>query len=183
MNLPKPDKPGSEWLPTQPDRSYRRGMAQLRWRHFNGTPALDLAAEHCRLVDLSLPSLLKTEPTRGSRQPLAGTGKTCWLALGAYGSLELTPYSPVRLLLTGSIGDGEASRFCRGHSIPDGGDGNSRRSRSAQFPGVPAPISDGYGLLPGAAVVSMVGWSQVSGVRTAAAAPVDSGQAAGRLSL
>lgn len=109
MNLPKPHKPGSEGLPTQPDRSYRRGLAQLRWRHFNGTPALDLAAEHCRLVDLSLPSLLK--PSR-----LAAPGnrvrnrKTCWLAMGAYGSLELTPYSPVRLLLTGAIGDGGASR-------------------------------------------------------------------------
>ncbi len=109
MNLPKPDKPGSEWLPTQPDRSYRRRMAQLRWRHFNGTPALDLAADHCRLVDLSLQSLLK--PSRlAPPGSTARSRKHCWLALGAYGSLELTPFSPLRLLLTGSIGDGEANR-------------------------------------------------------------------------
>ena len=109
MNLPQPDNPGSEWLPTQPDRSYRRGMAQLRWRHFNGTPALDLAAQHCRLVDLSLQSLLKPSRLAAPGSP-ARNRKTCWLALGAYGSLELTPFSPLRLLLTGSIGDGETSR-------------------------------------------------------------------------
>ncbi len=109
MNLPKPDKPGSEWLPAQPDRAYRRGMAQLRWRHFNGTPAPDLAAEHCRLVDLSLQSLLEPSRLLAPASP-ARNRTTCWLALGAYGSLELTPYSPLRLLLTGSIGEGEASR-------------------------------------------------------------------------
>ena len=109
MNLPKPDKPGSEWLPTQPDRSYRRGMAQLRWRHFSGTPALDLAAEHCRLVDRSLQSLLVPSRLAAPGNP-GRKRKYCWLALGAYGSLELTPFSPVRLLLTGSIEDGEASQ-------------------------------------------------------------------------
>lgn len=109
MNLPKPDNPGNEWLPTQPDGSYRRGMARLRWRHFSGTPALDLAAEYCRLIDLSLQSLLK--PSRPAVSGSAArTPKYGWLALGAYGSLELTPFSPVRLLLTGSIPDDEASQ-------------------------------------------------------------------------
>ena len=109
MNLPKPDKRGRERLPAQSDRSYRRGMARLRWRHFSGTPALGLAAEHCRLIDLSLQSLLKPSPPADSGSA-ARPPKYCWLALGAYGSLELAPFSPARLLLTGSIADGEAGR-------------------------------------------------------------------------
>ena len=106
MNLPKPDNSGSERLPTRSDRFYRRGMARLRWRHFSGTPAPDLAAEHCRLIDLSLQSLLMASPNAVPRR-----AKPCWLALGAYGSLELTPFSPARLLLTGSVPDGETSRI------------------------------------------------------------------------
>ena len=110
MNLPKPDNPGSDWLAAQPDRSYRRGMARLRWRHFSGMPASDLAAEHCRLIDLSLQPLLKpgrlAVPVRATRRQ-----KPCWLALGAYGSLDLSPYSPARLLLTGPVPDGEAGQI------------------------------------------------------------------------
>ena len=110
MNLPKPDNPVSEWLAAQSDRSYRRGMVRLRWRHFSGMPAPDLAAEHCRLIDLSLQPLLKpsrlADPDRAARRQ-----KPCWLALGAYGSLDLTPFSPARLLLTGSVPDGEAGQI------------------------------------------------------------------------
>ena len=110
MNLLKLDKPGSTLLPAQPDRFYWLGMTRLRWRHFSGTPALDLAAEHCRLIDLSLQALLKPSrvavPGSTTRLP-----RYCWLALGTYGSLELTPFSPFQLLLTGAVPDGEASQI------------------------------------------------------------------------
>ena len=51
----------------------------------------------------------EAQPTAAPGSP-ARNRNACWLALGAYGSLELAPFSPLRLLLTGSIEDGEASR-------------------------------------------------------------------------
>ena len=110
MNLPEPDKPRREIPVAQVGRSYQRGMARLRWRHFNGTSAVELAADHCGLIDINLRPLLKL-----SRLSVPSTTtkrlKPCWMALGAYGSRDLAPFSPVRLLLlTRPVWDADVSR-------------------------------------------------------------------------
>ncbi len=110
MSSPKPDEPRGEVLVDQVGRSYRRGMARLRWRHFNGASAVELAGDHSGLIDTSLRPLLKLSrlgvPSRSVKRP-----RSCWLAMGAYGGRDLVPFSPVQLLLlTRSVWDADVGR-------------------------------------------------------------------------
>ena len=111
MNSPKRTEPKGEVLVDQVGRSYQRGMVRLRWRHFNGASAAELAADHCGLIDTSLQPLLKLSrlgvPSSSAKHP-----RPCWLALGAYGSRDLVPYSPIQLLLlTRSVWDANVDRI------------------------------------------------------------------------
>ena len=79
-------------------RVYRREFARLRWRYLSGYPVLKVVEEYCALIEKTLQLFLNLE---GSREEtvVGKQSKVCWLAVDSFGSLELTPSSPVDLVL------------------------------------------------------------------------------------
>ena len=157
MNLPKPDNPGSEWLPTQPDRSYRRGMAQLRWRHFQRKAGAGSGSRPLPLGRSEPAVPAEAEPTRASRRHrpepetlLAGSGR---LRQSGTDSLFSAPVVVDRVdwrWRSKPVSGGRSIPAWRRWGIHGEVVQLSSRECLSRF-------SDGYGLLPGAALLSVVG--------------------------
>ena len=90
-------------------RFYLRELTRLRWRFLSGFPVLKVIEEYCALVENILQPFLSIEVSEEQRV-IGKRKKSCWLAVDSLGSIELSPSSPVHLvLLTESSWEGGQS--------------------------------------------------------------------------
>ena len=78
-------------------RAYRLGMAQLKWRHWNGADAARTTVGRSVILDQLIQTLWSALI---AEQSLVGEFKRAsWIALGEYGRLELAPCGSADLLI------------------------------------------------------------------------------------